>query len=91
MARRAAKEGWSVRDLERRVARGDKKSKRQGKNKSPVVRALEEALEDQLMTRVEVQERRGGKGTIEIKYHSPEDFERLFAIITGRSVGTVVG
>ena len=43
------------------------------------------------MTRVEVKDGRGGKGTIEIKYHSPEDFERLFEIVTGRSVGTVVG
>ena len=91
MARRAAKDGWSVRDLERRVARGGSKLKRQGKNKTPVVRALEEALEDKLMTRVEVKDGRGGKGTIEIKYHSPEDFERLFEIVTGRSVGTVVG
>jgi hypothetical protein len=39
---------------------------------------------------VEVKEGRGGKGSIEIAYHGPEDFERVFEIITGRRVGEVV-
>ena len=54
------------------------------------MQALEHALEEHLMTRVELHERRGGKGTIEIKYHGPEDFERLFEILAGRTVASVV-
>jgi len=90
LARRAAKEGWSVREMERRVGKGAKRKKGEPKAKTPVVRALEEALEERLMTRVEVREGRGGKGTIEITYHGSEDFERVFELITGRSVGGVV-
>lgn len=92
IGRRAAAEGWSVREIERRV--GDKeqkpKSRRVAKAKSPVVRALEEALEDHLMTRVELREGRGGKGTIEIVFHGPEDLERVFELITGRPIAEVV-
>jgi ParB family chromosome partitioning protein len=91
IGRQAAKEGWSVREVERRVAKdaGRPKAKPR-KPKDPVVRALEQALEDRLMTRVEVREGRGGKGKIEVVYHGPEDFERLFEIITGRAVDQVV-
>jgi ParB family chromosome partitioning protein len=91
IARRAAKEGWSVREVERRAAKGAGKPKvRKAKAKGPVVRALEQALEEALMTRVEVREGRGGKGKIEITYHGPEDFERVFEIVTGRPVQEVV-
>ncbi len=91
LARRAAKEGWSVRELERKVGTGERRTKaRKAKPKSPVVQALEQALEEYLATRVEVREGRGGKGTIEIRYHSAEDFERLFELIGGRPLGEVV-
>jgi ParB family chromosome partitioning protein len=90
LARRAAKEGWSVRETERRVGKGAARRKTEPKPKGPVLTALEEALEERLMTRVEVKEGRGGKGSIEIAYHGPEDFERVFEIITGRRVGEVV-
>jgi hypothetical protein len=60
------------------------------KAKSPALRALEEALQDHLMTRVEVREGRGGKGAIEVKFHGAEDFERLFELITGRRAQEVV-
>ena len=91
IGRRAAAEGWSVREIERRVGEGDRRSKaRKSKPKSPAVRALEEALQDHLMTRVEIREGRGGKGSIEIAYHGNEDFERLFELITGRPLREVV-
>jgi ParB family chromosome partitioning protein len=91
LGRRAAAEGWSVREIERRVGEEDRRSKaRKSRPKSPAVRALEEALQDHLMTRVEVREGRGGKGSIEIGYHGNEDFERLFELITGRSLRDVV-
>jgi ParB family chromosome partitioning protein len=91
LGRRAAAEGWSVREVERRVGEGDRRAKaRKTKTKSPTVRALEEALQDRLMTRVEVREARGGKGAIEIAFHGHEDFERLFELITGRRVQDIV-
>jgi len=91
LARQAAKEGWSVRDVEKRAgAVGGKKKAKTQRPKDPVVRALEEALQDHLATRAEVREGRGGKGTIEVRYHGPEDFGRLFELITGRSVSEVV-
>jgi ParB family chromosome partitioning protein len=91
LGRRAAREGWSVREIERRAGEGaPKRGARKAKAKSPSVRALEEALQDHLMTRVELREGRGGKGAIEIKFHGAEDFERLFELITGRRAQEVV-
>jgi ParB family chromosome partitioning protein len=91
MGRRAATEGWSVREIERRVGVGERRpGARTPKEKDPVVRALEEALEDYLMTRVEVRDGRGGKGAIEVRFHGTEDLERLFELITGRPLGEVV-
>lgn len=91
LARRAVAEGWSVREVERRVGEGAGKAKtRKAKPKSPAIRALEEALQDHLMTKVEVLERRAGKGSIEIAYHGNEDFERIFELITGRRAQEIV-
>jgi len=91
LGRQAAQQGWSVREVERRVARGSaRRGAKPPKPKSSVQRALEQALEDRLMTRVEVREGRGGKGRIEIAYHSADDFERVFELVTGMSVGQVV-
>lgn len=89
LARQAVKEGWSVREVERRVAGKDRK-KRKAKPKSPVVQALEEALESHFQTRVSIREKRGQKGTIRIDYHDAEDFERVFEMITGTSVTEAV-
>lgn len=89
LARQAVKEGWSVREVERRVAGKDRKKKKP-RPKSPVVQALEEALESHFQTRVSIREKRGQKGTIRIDYHDAEDFERLFEMITGTSVAEVV-
>ena len=65
LGRRAAKEGWSVRDLERRVGGAAQKARRkQTKAEDPVLRALSQALEAHLGTRVEVRQGRAGKGSI---------------------------
>ena len=56
----------------------------------PAVLALESALQDHLQTRVEVRSGRGGKGSIEIRFHGPDDFERVFELVTGRPVSEVV-
>lgn len=91
LGRRAAKEGWSVRELERRVGRADKSTrKKKARPVDPVLLALTQALEEHLGTRVEVRPGRGGKGAIEIRYHSHDDFERLFELIAGRDVAEVV-
>ncbi|MBM4183400.1 MAG: ParB/RepB/Spo0J family partition protein [Gemmatimonadetes bacterium] len=93
LARRAVGEGWSVREVERHVAGSTEKARARKavKPKSPALRALEEALADHLMTRVEVREGRGGKGTIEIVFMGTGDLERVFELITRRSVEEVVG
>jgi len=91
LGRRAAKEGWSVRELERRVGTADKKPRRKkAPAVDPVLQALSQSLEEHLGTRVEVRQGRGGKGAIEIKYHGHEDFERLFELITGRGIAEIV-
>ena len=91
LARRAAKEGWSVREVERRAGLGARKPRTKGSRRvDPVVRALEDALQDHLATRVEVKQGRGGKGRIEVAYHDADDFGRVFELITGRPLSEVV-
>jgi ParB family chromosome partitioning protein len=91
LAKRAAKEGWSVREVEKRAgATAGKRKPKATRPKDPVVRALEDALQDHLQTRTEVREGRGGKGTIEVRYHGSDDFGRLFELPTGRTVSEIV-
>jgi ParB family chromosome partitioning protein len=91
LARAAVKQGWSVREVEKR-ARGVSPN---GRSKGaaavdPVIRELEVALRDSLATHVSIKQKRGGKGSIEIRFHGAEDFERVFALITRREVSDVV-
>lgn len=100
LARRAASEGWSVREVERRVrGRKERKTGAPGGDSSkgsspgpsdPVVRRLQEELRATLGTRVRVRGGRTGRGTIEIPFGGSEEFERLFALITGREASDVV-
>ena len=91
LARASVKEGWSVRETEKRVRRasGTPRSK-SAVAVDPLIRGLEVALCDSLVTRVTIKQKRGGKGSIEIQYHGAEDFERVFALITGREVSDIV-
>lgn len=97
LARAAVREGWSVREVERKVgetasqAGSKKKGAKTERPRDPLVRALEEALQESLSTRVSIKRGRKGKGVIEITYHGPEDFERVFELVTGREAGEVVG
>lgn len=92
LAKKAAAEGWSVREIERRVSgSSDRRKKKSQRPRDPIVVALEEALRSHLQTRAQVKTKRGGKGTIEIEFHGPEDFERVFELITGKPVSEVVG
>ena len=95
LARQAAREGWSVREVESRVRSAKEGSsgrrKRRAKERDPVVRALEETLREALATRVKLRGVSKGKGVIEVPFHSAEDFERIFALISGREASEVVG
>ena len=90
LARQCAKEGWSVRETERRAGAVRPPRKKKEPVVDPVVQSLEEALRDHLSTRVAVKPTRGGGGSIQIAYHDNEDFERVFELVTGRTVTDVV-
>jgi ParB family chromosome partitioning protein len=94
IARRAAAEGWSVRRIEEE-ARGGKGGNKGTSRKSqptpdPILEALQERLQEVLGTRVVLRRARKGRGVIEIPFLGTEDFERIFALITGREASEVV-
>jgi ParB family chromosome partitioning protein len=94
LARKAAREGWTVREVERRSGEASAQSvrrKRPEPARDPLVRALEEALQESLSTRVSIKRTRKGKGLIEITFLGPEDFERVFELVTGREASEIVG
>ena len=93
LASQAAREGWSVREVEKKAGAETPAKKRPRKPVDPAVRALEDALRAHLETRVHIrhQARGNGKGVIEVTFHGPEDFERVFERIVGRSASQVVG
>jgi ParB family transcriptional regulator, chromosome partitioning protein len=90
LARQAAKEGWSVREVERRAGATRPARKRQPPATDPVLQSLEEALREHFATRVAVKPARGGGGSIQISYHDDTDFERVFELLTGRPATDVV-
>ncbi|MCJ7627892.1 MAG: ParB/RepB/Spo0J family partition protein [Longimicrobiales bacterium] len=94
IARRAAEEGWSVRRVEEEVKARREKGRTsppgQGARTDPILEALQEELRRVLGTRVFLRRAKKGKGVIEIPFLGAEDFERLFALITGREASEVV-
>jgi ParB family chromosome partitioning protein len=95
LARKAVREGWSVREMERQAGQAATRptpgKKKTARPVDPLVRALEEALQESLATRVAIRQGRKGKGVIEITFHGPDDFERVFELVTGREAAAVVG
>jgi len=96
LARQAVREGWSVREAERRCRKKTGRPPGGGKSRAgsvdPVVKALERALQESLATRVSIRGRgKKGKGVIEIPFLGTEDFERIFAAITGAEASDVLG
>jgi len=97
LAKEGVKGGWSVREMERRAKAGRRRTPpaRSAPTRAasdPVVRALEEALQERLATRVSIRGGgRKGKGVIEIPFLGTQDFERLFALITGEEASDVLG
>jgi ParB family transcriptional regulator, chromosome partitioning protein len=101
VGRRAATEGWTVREVEAR-ARTEGNPKRSpsshprqptgaAETGDPALSVFEEALRESLGTRVRLRVGRKGHGTVEIPFLSSEDFERIFSLITGRDTSDVTG
>ena len=106
LARRAARESWSVREVEARVRRivasneaglGPAEGRGQAgaggtkSHRDPALAALEEELRHTLGTRVVVKGgQTGGEGSIRIPFASASDLERVFLVITGREATEVV-
>jgi ParB family transcriptional regulator, chromosome partitioning protein len=101
LARRAADEGWSVREVERhvrealsnggpppppRVSRGGG-----GEAVDPARKILEEELCQRLGTRVRLKGGGNGRGVIEVPFLNTEDFERIFSLLTGEEASDVLG
>ncbi len=86
LGREAARRGWSVREVERRVAL--QRAPRVGKKKraEPNTRAAEERLRAALGTRVEIV-RRGAGGTIRVRFGSEAELNRLFEMLVRRGRG----
>ena len=91
LGQQAAKEGWSVREVERRVNGTSRKRRKRKKTATsdPIVKAFESQLRDHFSTRVTIREEGGRKGSIEIQYHGPEDFERIYELMTGQDSSRV--
>ncbi len=93
LARRAAEEGWSVRQTEARVksGRGEQKPKREpGRRRDAAERRLEEELQRVFGAEVRIRRGRGRGGRIEIPFLGAEDFERIFELLVGESAGDLV-
>lgn len=93
LARRAVREGWSVRKVEDAVRRGwtgGEGRKTSPRSRDPLLVALEEELRGALGTRVVLKQGRKGKGVVEVPFLSTEDFERIFLLMTGKEASEVV-
>jgi ParB family chromosome partitioning protein len=95
LAREAAENGWSVREVEARVQRGRPASRRsKPRNRAapdPNRRVLEEELQRFLGTEVRIRpNRKGDHGRIEITFYGVDDFERLFELLARRPAVDVV-
>jgi ParB family chromosome partitioning protein len=96
MARTAVREGWSVRQMEEAVKAGKGRGRGSTRNAGavkapdPVVQALQEELQTALGARVLLRQGRKGKGVIEVPFLSPEDFERVFLLLTGKEASEVL-
>ena len=82
LAQQAATEGWSVREIERRVQAlhaGTPAIAKTATKKKPDadIAALERELAEQLNARVMVKHGRGGKGQLIVQYHSLDELEGI--------------
>lgn len=93
VARQAAEEEWSVRDVESHVKRArqpTRDAQPRAKPREATERMLEEELQRVFGTEVRIRRSRGNRGRIEIPFFSAEDFERIYELIAGQSATDVV-
>jgi ParB family chromosome partitioning protein len=93
VARQAAEEQWSVRDVETHVKRAKQPARAaqpRQKSREATEKMLEEELQRILGTDARIRRSRGHRGRIEIPFFSAEDFERIFELIAGQSATDVV-
>lgn len=88
LADKASEEGWSVRETERqaRRARETPAEPSEDEAESSSASRANEAVEDQLRSALGAPVRlvqRGGKGRVEIRFHSLEELERLIDMLEG--------
>jgi ParB family chromosome partitioning protein len=76
----AARQGLSVREVERRVAQMQAPTARREKRRHPNTRAAEEGLRAALGTRVEIARRAKG-GSMRIAFTSEDELNRLFELL----------
>ncbi len=84
LARRVVREGIAVRRLEKIISgesRSKSGSKKYRRETDPSLIELKETLRNKLKTKIEIKKKRGGGGSIEIKYFSIEDLNRIIDII----------
>lgn len=86
VGREAARRGWSVREVERRVALLRAPRAPRKKRPEPNTRAAEERLRAALGTRVEIR-RRGAGGQIRIRFGSEAELNRLYEALVRRGRG----
>jgi ParB family chromosome partitioning protein len=80
LALEAARNGWSVRELEeaaRRAQAAPRGKARHANTRDPNIATLERELGERLATRVELAQGRGGRGKLVIHYHSNDELEGI--------------
>ncbi|AZR58631.1 ParB/RepB/Spo0J family partition protein [Eikenella corrodens] len=78
LAQKAVKNGWSVREVERRSQLAQQvPQEKKSKTVSPDIRYLNEALTEKLGVRAEVQTANHKRGKVVLHFDSPETFARL--------------
>jgi ParB family transcriptional regulator, chromosome partitioning protein len=93
MARQAAEENWSVREVEAQVKRARQPARRAAGRDRPrdaSERTLEEELQRLFGTEVRIRRGRGDRGRVEIPFYGLDDFERIYEILSGQSATDVV-
>ena len=80
LALEAARDGWSVRELEEAARRAQSAPKGKAKAapaRDPNISDLERELGERFATRVELAQGRGGRGKLVIHYHSNDELEGI--------------
>lgn len=91
VARETVAEGWSVREVERRVKDGAPRAKArraaapEPRSQTADARRVEEALRKRLQTDVRLTQKRKGRGLLTISYYSNDDLARILELVLGEA------